>query len=149
QIEPVERIIRDRLGELIFGVEVEDLQDVLVRRLTRDRLTIATAEGVTSGLVGRLLGQVPGASACFRGGMIAYDNTSKSEMLSVPESLIDAHGVVSAPVAEAMAISCRTRFGTDLAVSTVGLAGPEGSGKEKPVGLVFVAVSWEGGVRSQ
>ncbi len=148
QIAPVEQTIRDRLGDLVFGVEDEDLQDVVLRLLGEKRRTLATAEGVTAGLVARQLGQVPGASACFRGGVVAYDNRIKVEMLGVPQALLDEHGAVSAPVVEAMAVGCRTRFRTDLAVSTVGLAGPGGGSPEKPIGLVYVGLAWEDGVSS-
>jgi len=92
---------------------------------------------------------VPGASAWFRGGVVAYDNALKTDLLGVPSSLVREHGAVSAAVAEAMAVGCRTKLGTDLAVSTVGLAGPGGASPDKPVGLVYAALAWEGGVRSQ
>jgi nicotinamide-nucleotide amidase len=149
QIAPVEQIIRDRLGSLVFGVEDEDLQDAVVRLLAGKRRTLATAESVTAGLTAALLGRVPGASAWYRGGVVAYDNRVKTEMLAVPQQLIDEHGVISAPVVEAMAVGCRTRFGTDLAVSTVGLAGPGGGSADKPVGLVFAGLAWDGGATSQ
>jgi nicotinamide-nucleotide amidase len=148
QIAPVERTIRDRLGRLVFGTQDEDLHDVVVALLAQRRQSLATAEGVTAGLVARRLGQVAGASACFRGSLVAYDNRLKVEMLAVPQSLIDEHGAVSAPVAEAMATGCRTRFRTDLAISTVGIAGPGGGSADKPVGLVFVGLAWEGGTTS-
>ena len=145
QIAPVEQTIRERLGQLVFGVEDEGLQDVVVRLLAEKRRSLATAEGVTAGLVARRLGEVPGASAWFRGGLVAYDNRLKVEMLAVPQDLIDAQGAVSAAVAEAMAVGCRVRFGTDLAVSTVGVAGPGGSSPEKPVGSVYTGLAWNGG----
>ncbi len=148
QIAPVEQTIRERLGDLVFGVEDEDLQDVVLRLLGERRRTLATAEGVTAGLVARQLGQVPGASVCFRGGVVAYDNRIKVEMLGVPQALLDEHGAVSAAVVEAMAVGCQTRFRTDLAVSTVGLAGPGGGSPEKPIGLVYVGLAWEDGVSS-
>jgi nicotinamide-nucleotide amidase len=149
QIAPVEQTIRERLGTLVFGVEEEDLQDVVVRLLGQKRLSLATAEGVTAGLVARRLGQVPAASLWFRGGVVAYDNRLKTALLAVPERLLDEHGAVSAAVAEAMAVGCRTRLRTDLAVSTVGIAGPDGATPEKPIGLVFVGLAWEGGASSQ
>jgi nicotinamide-nucleotide amidase len=148
QIAPVERTIRERLGDLVFGVEDEDLQDALLRLLAERRRTLATAEGVTAGQVAERLARVPGASAWFRGGVVAYDNRVKVEMLVVPERLIAEYGAVSAAVAEAMAVGCRTRFRTDLAVSTVGLAGPEGGSADKPLGLVYVGLAWDGGVRA-
>jgi nicotinamide-nucleotide amidase len=149
QIAPVERTIRERLGDLVFGAEDEDLQDAVLRLLAQRRRTLATAEGVTGGQVAERLALVPGASAWFRGGLVAYDNRLKGEMLGVPERLLDEHGAVSAAVAEAMAVGCRTRFGTDLAVSTVGLAGPGGGSADRPVGLVHVGLAWEGGTASQ
>jgi nicotinamide-nucleotide amidase len=149
QIRPVEATIRERLADLVFGADDEDLHDVVVRLLTEKRQKLATAESVTVGLVAERLGRVPGGSGCFRGGLVAYQNGVKTEMLAVPQRLIDEHGVVSAPVAEAMAVGCRTRFRTDLAVSTVGFAGPGGGTAEKPVGLVYVGLAWEGGVSSQ
>ena len=76
---------------------------------------------------------------------IAYQNAIKVEMLAVPQQLIDEHGVVSSQVAEAMAVGCRTRLKADLAVSTVGVAGPGDLGPDRPAGLVFVGLAWEGG----
>jgi nicotinamide-nucleotide amidase len=149
QIAPVEATIRQRLGDLVFGVEAEDLQDAVVRLLSDKKQTLATAEGVTAGLVTQRLGRVPGVGAWFRGGVVAYDNRLKTELLAVPQAMIDTHGVVSAAVAEAMAAGCRTRLHTDLAVSTVGIAGPDGATSDKPVGLVHVGLAWKGGTRSQ
>jgi nicotinamide-nucleotide amidase len=99
-------------------------------------------------LVAQRLGQVPGESAWVVGGLVAYDNRIKTEMLGVPNNVIEAEGAVSAAVAEAMAAGCRARFGTDLAVSTVGIAGPGGGSADKPVGLVFVGLAWDGGART-
>ena len=145
----MERTIRERLGTLVFGVEDEELQDVVARLINEKRLTLATAESITAGLVAHRLGQVPGASAWLLGGVVAYDNRIKKEILGVPAALIAEHGAVSAPVVEAMAVGVRTRFRADMAVSTVGLAGPGGTSAEKPVGLVHVGLAWDGGVTSQ
>jgi nicotinamide-nucleotide amidase len=149
QIEPVEKSIRERLGELVFGVEEEDLQDVVARLLAERQKTLATAESITAGQVAERLARVPGISNWLRGGIVSYDNGIKNALLGVPEHLLEEHGAVSAPVVEAMALGCRARFQTDLAVSTSGLAGPGGGTPEKPVGLVFVGLAWEGGVTSQ
>jgi nicotinamide-nucleotide amidase len=149
QIEPVEKAIRERLGSFIFGADGEELQDAVIAMLKDRKQTVATAESVTAGLVARRLGLVPGASACFLGGVIAYDARIKVELLDVPPSLIEEHGVISAPVVEAMAVGCRSRFGADFAISTVGLAGPGGGSPDKPIGLAFAGLAWDGGVRSQ
>jgi nicotinamide-nucleotide amidase len=148
QIGPVEQTIRERLGAMVFGVESEELQDAVVALLASRRQSLATAEGVTAGLVAERLGSVPGVSAWFHGGIIAYDNRLKVELLSVPQALLDAKGAVSAEVAEAMAVGCRTRLRTDLAVSTVGVAGPSDAGPDRPVGLVYVGLAWQGGASS-
>jgi nicotinamide-nucleotide amidase len=148
QIAPVERTVRERLGSLVFGVEEEELQGAVAALLASKRQSLATAEGVTAGLIADRLGSVPGISAWFRGGIVAYDNRLKVELLAVPPSLIEAHGAVSAEVAEAMAVGCRTRLRTDLAVSTVGVAGPHDLRADRPVGLVYVGLAWAGGVSS-
>lgn len=144
EIDPIEQTIRQRLGNLVFGVESEDLQHAVLPLLAQKRKSLAVAEGVTAGLVGDRLASVPGASAWFVGGMTVYNNCTKEEMLGVPTEMIERNGAVSAEVAEAMAIGCRVRFRTDLAVSTVGVAGPD-EGAGLPVGLVFVGISWDGG----
>ena len=148
QIAPVEQTIRARLGDLVFGAGDEDLHGAVLALLAAERQTLATAEGVTGGLVAERLTSVPGASAWFRGGVVAYDNRLKVELLAVPQPLLDEKGAVSPEVAEAMAAGCRARLRTDLAVSTVGIAGPEGASADKPVGLVYVGLAWEGGAAS-
>ncbi|MEI7684853.1 MAG: competence/damage-inducible protein A [Planctomycetota bacterium] len=144
QIEPVEKTIRERLGDWVYGVGDETLQDVVIRLLSERNLTLATAESITAGLVANRLAQVPGASAWFRGGVVSYTDAVKTKLLGVPEEMIREHSAVSAPVAEAMAVGVRRSLGTDLAVSTTGYAGPTG----EPVGLVFVGLAWAGGVSS-
>jgi nicotinamide-nucleotide amidase len=148
QIAPIEKTIRERLGTLVFGIESEELHDALVQLLIEKRRTLATAEGVTAGLAARRIAEVPGASAVLRGGVVAYDNRLKTELLGVPAELIAEHGAVSAAVAETMAVGCRTRLQSDLAVSTVGIAGPGGGSADKPIGQVYVGLAWDGGVVS-
>jgi nicotinamide-nucleotide amidase len=147
QIAPVEQTIRERLGDLVFGVEDEELQDAVARLLVQKHKTLAAAESVTGGLVAESLVRVPGVGSFFTGGIVAYTNRIKAELLGVPQALLDDKGAVSAEVAEAMAVGCRTRLGTDLAVSTVGVAGPGDAG-DKPRGLVYVGLAWEGGCDS-
>jgi nicotinamide-nucleotide amidase len=130
--------IEKRLGPLIYGRDDETLEQALGKGLVARGLTLAVAESCTGGLLAERISAVPGASRYFRGGVVAYANDAKRELLGVPEALLAAHGAVSAPVARAMAEGARRRFGADLAVSTTGISGPDGGTAEKPVGLVFV-----------
>jgi nicotinamide-nucleotide amidase len=148
QAAPIERIIRERLGDFVFGVEDEELQDAVAVLARKHRVAISAAEGVSGGLLSDALVSVPGASAWYRGGIVAYDDRVKVELLGVAPELIAEQGTVSEAVAKAMAIGCRTRLGTDLALATVGVAGPDSLGEDRPAGLVWVALAHAAGVES-
>jgi len=122
------------------------LEDVVVELCGQRGLTVATAESCTGGMVAERLTAVAGASAVFVGGYVCYANRAKVEELGVDEGLIAAHGAVSGEVAAAMAEGCRARAGSDLAVSVTGVAGPGGGTDAKPVGTVWLALAFEGGV---
>ena len=109
--------------------------------MTTRKLTLAAAESCTGGLITHTLTNIPGSSAFLAGGIVAYANTAKTQLLGVPATLIRKHGAVSEPVAKALAEGARKQFNTDLALSTTGIAGPTGSTPEKPVGLVFIALA--------
>lgn len=108
-------------------------------------LTLATAESCTGGLLAKRLTDVPGSSAYFLQGWVTYANRAKVGLLGIAPGLIEAQGAVSEAVAEAMAVSCRERSGSDLALSITGIAGPSGATADKPVGLVHVGLAWSGG----
>ena len=148
QIQPVEAVIRERLGELVFGVEDEDLQHAIHAQFRRLGKTLACAESLTGGLIGERVASIPGASDFFLGGIIAYQNRIKEAILGVPREMLADHGEVSGEVAEKMAQGCRRVTGADVAVSTTGVAGPGDLTPEKPAGLVYVGLAWEGGVAS-
>jgi PncC family amidohydrolase len=103
-------------------------------------LSVVTAESCTGGLVAHELTEIPGSSAYFLGGIVAYADATKRAGLGVPAELIDRHGAVSAQVARAMAEGARRVLGADLAVAVTGIAGPGGGTPAKPVGLTYVAV---------
>ena len=113
----------------------------LVALLKRKGLTVSTAESCTGGLVASSIVDVPGASAVFPGGAVTYAASVKTALLGVPEDLIETRGVVSSDVAAAMAKGAQKRFGTDLAVSVTGVAGPDGGTPETPVGCVYIGVA--------
>ncbi len=145
QIAPVEQTIRARLGDLVFGVEEEELQHAVAGLLESRRQSLSVAECVTGGVLAQLLTSVPAVRPWFPGGIVASDNRLKVELLGVAQSLIDQKGAVSPEVAEAMAVGCRTRLKTDLAMSTTGVAEPAAASPDKPVGLVHIGLAWEGG----
>jgi nicotinamide-nucleotide amidase len=109
------------------------------------RLRLAAAESCTGGLVAATLTEIAGASDVFDRGFVTYSNAAKCEMLGVAQSLIDAHGAVSAEVARAMAVGAIERSAADIAVAVTGIAGPGGGSAEKPVGLVHFACATRGG----
>ena len=109
--------------------------------LTQKNLSIATAESCTGGLLGHVLTSISGSSSYYDRGIISYTNQAKHELLDVPNNLLETYGAVSKQVAHSMAEGIRKNAGTDLGVSTTGIAGPTGGTKEKPVGLVYIGVS--------
>ena len=115
----------------------------LVALLKRKGLTVSTAESCTGGLVASSIVDVPGASAVFPGGAVTYAASVKTALLGVPADLIETRGVVSPDVAAAMAKGAQKRFGTDLAVSVTGVAGPDGGTPETPVGCVYIGIATE------
>lgn len=104
-------------------------------------LSLVTAESCTGGLVAHRITDVPGSSAYFLGGFVTYANEAKEELLGVRHETILSHGAVSEETALEMARGARQRMGADLGISTTGIAGPTGGTPEKPVGLVYVALS--------
>jgi nicotinamide-nucleotide amidase len=148
KIAGVVEAIRERLGPLIYGEGDEGLEVVVGRLLVEHGKTIATAESCTGGLIAKKLSDVPGSSAYLLGGVVAYANSAKESQLGVPAALIEAHGAVSEPVVRAMAEGARKRFGSDFALATSGISGPDGGTEEKPVGLVHVALAHPQGVHA-
>jgi len=117
------------------------LEERLAVALSNRGLTLATAESCTGGGLSRLLTEIPGASAFFIGGIIAYHNDVKMQLLNVPPEILTRYGAVSSQTAIAMAEEVRSRFKADLGVSITGIAGPSGGSAEKPVGLVYISVA--------
>lgn len=149
KIAPAEAIIRERLGELVFGVEEEELQEVVHQMLQKTGQTIATAESITGGLLASKFTKVPGASARYLGGFVTYTNEVKKSALGVPAELLEQFGACSKEVTLAMAQGCRERTGADFGLATTGVAGPGGLSPDLPEGKVFVALAFKGGSHSE
>ncbi len=133
--------IEERLGESIFAFRGETMEEVVGLRLAVAGFTLAVAESCTGGLVAQRITEVPGSSTYFKEGVVTYSNESKVRLLGVPSDQIAEYGAVSAPVAEAMAEGVRLRADTDFGIAVTGIAGPDGGSEEKPVGLVYIALS--------
>jgi nicotinamide-nucleotide amidase len=133
-----------RHGRFVFSTDGMTI-DEQVGELLRDRRRIALAESCTAGQLAARLAEPPGASSYLAGGIVAYSNEAKVELLGVPAALIEEHGAVSPEVAEAMADGAIARFDADLGVGITGIAGPDGGTEEKPVGYVCVCVKVAGG----
>jgi len=123
----------------------ERIQDICIQRGWK----LAVAESCTGGLIGARLTSVPGSSTYFLGGIIAYSNDLKENLLNVPAEILETHGAVSGPVAEAMADGVIAATGAHFGISVTGVAGPDGGTDEKPVGTVWVGVALPSGTTSQ
>jgi nicotinamide-nucleotide amidase len=142
-IGPVEEKVKEILGDVVIGTDVESIQEVCFRLLKDRGLTLGTAESCTGGLIAKLLTDLPGSSQVFRGGVVSYTNQVKANVLGVPQALLDQYGAVSPQVAEAMARGAKSVLGCDLAIATTGVAGPDSDDRGNPVGLVYLALAYE------
>jgi len=138
-------IVRARLAEHIVSEDGSEMEAIVVRLLTERGATVAVAESCTGGLLANRFTNVPGASAVFLEGNVTYSNAAKTRTLGVPVELLNRVGAVSKEVAQAMAEGARARAGAAYALSTTGIAGPDGGTPEKPVGTVFVGLASAGG----
>ena len=139
--EVIEKICASPVGEYIYGIDTGSLEKALLLTLCEKKLTFASAESCTGGLIGKRMTDLAGASEVYFGSIISYANEIKENLLGVPHEILEKHGAVSPETAAHMARGARERLGVDIAVSTTGIAGPGGGTDEKPVGLVYVGVS--------
>lgn len=139
---------RERFAAEIFSEDDERPAFAVGKALVHRGLGLAVAESCTGGLLATLLTEVPGISAVFRAGWVAYSNAAKEATLGVPRALLMLHGAVSGPVAEALARGAAERSGAEIAIAITGIAGPDGGSAEKPIGLVWFGVCVRGSVSS-
>jgi nicotinamide-nucleotide amidase len=136
------------LQRYLFSRTEQPVEEIVLELCRARRLTLSTAESCTGGLVAGRITSVPGSSDVFVGAIVAYDDDVKARELGVPAEVLERYGAVSAQTAEAMATGAREHFGTDVAVSVTGIAGPGGGTAEKPVGLVYLHAAGPDGARS-
>jgi nicotinamide-nucleotide amidase len=140
--------LRVRLGRSIYAENSTDLASVVLDRCRTLGLTIAVAESCTGGLLGARLTSIAGSSDVVLGGVIAYANDVKRDLLGVDQSVLDSNGAVSEPVARQMADGARSRLGSSIGLAITGVAGPGGGTPEKPVGTVWIAAALPNGTRA-
>jgi competence/damage-inducible protein CinA-like protein len=141
EADELERLLVEPVERWLFARDERPIEELVLALCRARGLTLATGESCTGGLVAERLTRVPGSSDVFLGSIVAYADDVKVSALDVPRELIDEHGAVSAEVAAAMARGARERLGADLGIGVTGIAGPGGGTPDKPVGLVYAAVS--------
>ena len=143
RIHDAEDFIKERLKEKIYAFSDRTIEDVVAELLKNKKMTISIAESCTGGLVSHKLTNIPGSSAYLLMGVVVYSNQAKMSMLGVNENTLKTRGAVSKETALEMARNVRQKAGSDIGISTTGIAGPSGGTPEKPVGLVYTAISTE------
>lgn len=142
-IAPVMEHVQNRLGEYVYGVDVESVEEAVMGLLSDKPLTFAAAESCTGGELAKRFTDLPGASAYFLGGVVTYTNDAKAKLLGIDPALIEEKDAVSYEVAKEMAERVRALLGADVGLGVTGLAGPDGDGVHE-VGTVFVSMAVEG-----
>lgn len=140
-IKPVLDEVYNRVGTYIVAEDNATVIQRLMQILKERKLSLSTAESCTAGLLSASFTEIPGSSEFYRGSIIAYSNDLKEKLLQVPATILQEHGAVSEQTALAMASAIRKITGTDIGIATTGIAGPDGGSAEKPVGLVYIALS--------
>lgn len=138
---PVIEKVRETLGDIIYAIDEDSLESVVLRILKEKNLTLAAAESCTGGLLQKRLTDILGSSKAFLGGAVTYSNKSKELLIGVPATLLEKEGAVSEAVAKAMADGIREKLGAEFGIGITGVAGPDKDDRGNEVGTVFVALS--------
>ncbi len=144
----LQEALREALPQALFADDARPVEAIVLDLAREEGVTIAAAESCTGGLVAARLTSVPGSSDVFVGGLVAYDDRVKEELLGVPAKTLERHGAVSAETAAAMASGAQKALGADAAISVTGVAGPGGGTEAKPVGLVYLHAAGPAGVQA-
>ena len=141
----IEEIRKTEVGEFIYGIDVDSMENALVLKLRERGMTLATAESCTGGLIAKRVTDLAGCSDVFLGGCVTYANEAKERLIGVSRETLEKYGAVSEQTAREMARGVRLALGADVGIATTGIAGPGGGTPDKPVGTVYIAVSTEEG----
>ncbi len=140
-IKPVKKELQKEFSHFIFGENDQNLSSVLIKELLKRNQTLVFAESCTGGLLSSAITSISGSSQVFKGSIISYSNELKKTLLNIPEFLIAKYGAVSEEVAQNMAINAKEKLNSDWSIAISGISGPSGGSKEKPVGLVHIAIA--------
>lgn len=143
---PVIKSIKERLGDYVYAMDGESMEEVVINLLKQREITLSVAESCTGGMLASKLVNVSGVSEVFDRGLVTYSNESKIEELGVSKETLEVHGAVSRETAKEMVMGLVEKTGTRAGIAVTGIAGPDGGTAEKPVGLVYIAVSLDGNV---
>lgn len=141
EVDAFARRIREQLDEYLVAEKDVFIEEAILERLKSKGKTLSTAESCTGGYISHLLTSIPGSSAVFTGGVVAYSYASKEHLLGVQHSTLEKYGAVSEETVKEMALGAVTKFGSDFSIACSGIAGPEGGTPDKPVGTVWIAVA--------
>lgn len=141
-IQPLQMKVERELGEYIYGYDSDTLPGVVARKLIHHDMSIAFAESCTGGLLSKMMTDTPGSSVYVFNNYVTYSNQSKMQVLNVPEEILRLHGAVSAETAEAMVKGLSKISNSDINLAITGIAGPEGGTEEKPIGTIYVAITY-------
>lgn len=139
--EMIEKILAYGVGKYLYSIDIPTIEATLVKLLTERKMTVATAESCTGGLISKRITDVSGASAVFYGGVVSYDESVKINVLGVSEAIIEEYTAVSEECAREMALGVRRLMNTDIGISVTGYAGPGGGDEKNPVGTVYIGIS--------
>lgn len=140
KIEPIEKELVKLTGSKCYGENNQTIEELVIKMLINNKETLAVAESCTGGGLASALTKIPGSSKVFSGGIVAYNNSIKQELLGVAEEIITKYGAVSAQVVEAMSEGVQKIFKVNWSVSISGIAGPSGGSEDKPIGLVHFCI---------
>lgn len=141
ELNRIESILREKIGEYIYGQNDDLLEDLVGKLLKQKGLSLSVAESCTGGIIASRITDISGSSEYFKGGIVSYSNEVKENTLNVNPDILNEKGAVSSEVAIEMAVGVRKLLNTDIGISATGIAGPTGATKTKPVGLVYIAIS--------
>ena len=144
-LKPTVEQMKEKFGNLVYGVDISSLEELIRDLLKEQGLTLGCAESCTGGLIAKRMTDLSGASQVFKGGVVSYTNEVKANVLGVPQEMLDQYGAVSAPVAQAMAEGARKVLNCDIAIATTGVAGPDKDDRGNEVGTMFVAIATKDG----